>query len=51
MIGFNNIVNFLKKDKIIDWLNKYPELHNFKKETSLYYDFIKSLKDKFIKSS
>ena len=50
MIGFNNIVNFLKKDKIIDWLNKYSNLHNFKKDESQYYDYIKSCKEQFVES-
>ena len=50
MIGFNNIVNYLKKDKILDWLNQFPDLHNYTKDKSLYYDYIKSCKEQFVES-
>lgn len=46
-IEFNHLVNYIKKDPLLDWLDIYGKNRNFKKDYSLYFEFIKEESIKF----
>ena len=50
IIKFHNIVNYLKQDPIMDWLNKYGVNKGFKKDFSKYLEYLAFQKNIFKKN-
>uniref|UniRef100_A0A6C0LWI1 YprB ribonuclease H-like domain-containing protein n=1 Tax=viral metagenome TaxID=1070528 RepID=A0A6C0LWI1_9ZZZZ len=49
IIHFNQLINFIKKDPILDWLEVYGKDRNFKKDKSMYFDYILQKSQEFKK--